>query len=203
MNRIPWRGILVGLCALTALCALRLAPATCAPYTTIVFEAENVRNLTGRAFHIAKFAENANGKVSGNQVLEIAKLAPGEKVAKDEITYHVKVPKAGIYYFWARTYWANGCGNSFWVKVEGYDTGENAWVLGGDGTYNSMHWVNLNDGSNNSKPRPLRLHSGQVTITLIAKEGGVKADQFLLTSDSGKTPAGVYKPTPDALVFSK
>ena len=50
------------------------------------------------------------------------------------------------------------------------------------------------------KPRPLELKKGVVLFTLMVKEPGVRADQFLLTNDAEKRPAGAYKPSPNALV---
>jgi hypothetical protein len=171
-------------------------------YVTLCFEAEKFTAQSGKTFVTKKYTEDASGKVSGGWVLALPKLPPGEKLVPDAVTYKVRVPQSGTYFLWARTYWATGCGNSFSVKVEGYDSGE--WVIGGDGTYDSLHWVCLTDGGDNSsRPRPLSLKKGDVTLTLGAKESGARVDQFLLTTDRGKTPAGVYKPTPDVVVNEK
>ena len=189
----------VVLVLLAAIAALSLTSVLFASkFVTLVWEAEDVtltaKNIT---FKIMKCIEDPGGKVSGNKVLAVPKVPPGEKVKYDEVTYKVAVPADGVYYLWARTYWANGCGNAFEVKVQGYDTGKDAWVIGKDGTYDALHWVALTDDSKD--PRPLRLHKGDVALTLGAKESGSRVDEFMLTTDKEKRPAGVYKPTPGAL----
>ncbi|HOF90003.1 MAG TPA: hypothetical protein PLZ36_18150 [Armatimonadota bacterium] len=187
----------VGLAAvLLALCAGLL---WAAPYTKIIWEGEDVAKLPGKVFSVKKKVEDPSGKVSGNKVLAVPKLDPGEKVVREDIVYTVKVPADGRYYLWARTFWTTGCGNSFFVKVQGYDSGE--WIIGGDGTYNILHWVCLSDtGDNKSRPRPLILKKGTVAITFGSRESGTMLDQVVLTTDPGFQPAGIYKATANALV---
>lgn len=170
-------------------------------YINLVFEAEQVQKLSGVMFQVIPMKNDASGEVSGKSVLAIPKLKPEEKVKTDEVTYKVRIPENGTYYFWARTHWTTGCGNSFFLKVQGY--GSAKWVIGGDGTYNTMHWLCLSDGNNSSHPRPLMLKKGEVTFTLGAREGGTAVDQFLLTTDDKKRPAGIYPATKDLLVMEK
>jgi hypothetical protein len=187
----------VGLAA--AILAFSVSLLWAVPYTKIVWEGEDVGKLPGKVFFVKKKAEDPSGKVSGNKALAVPKLDPGAKVAREEITYKVKVPADGRYYLWARTFWTTGCGNSFFVKVQGYDSGE--WIIGGDGTYNMMHWVCLSDtGDNKSRPRPLILKKGTVTITFGSRESGTMLDQAVLANDPGFQPAGIYKATAGALV---
>ncbi len=190
-----------GLLSLAALFSAAIVLWAAPQFRTLIFEAEDVQKLSGKTFKVMKCIEDPSGKVSGKKVLAVPKLQPGEKVVKDEVTYRVRIPETGTYYFWARTFWSSGCGNSFYLKVEGYNAGE--WVIGGDGTYDSLHWVCLSDGGDNNRPRPLQLKKGVVTFTLGAKESGARADQFLLTTDRQKEPQDIYHPTPDLLVIDK
>ncbi|MHB9131595.1 MAG: hypothetical protein ACYDBB_10975 [Armatimonadota bacterium] len=170
-------------------------------YISLVFEAEQVQKLSGITFKAIPKKVDPSGEISGKMVLAIPKLKAEEKLKADEVTYRVRVPQDDTYYFWARTHWSTGCGNSFFLKVQGY--GANKWVLGGDGTYDTLHWICLSDGDNGGQPRPLILKKGVVTITLATREGGVEADQFILTNDKEKRPAGIFKPTPNLLVIEK
>jgi len=170
-----------------------------AKYCNLVWEAEDVQKLSGKAFRVEKYPVDPTGEVSGKQVLGLPKVAPGQTVAKDEVTYKVKIPETGTYFLWGRTYWATGCANSVTVNMLGND-----WVLGKDGTYDCLHWVCLSDGGDNkSRPRPLRLKQGVLVITLKTRQhqGGIKIDEFMLTNDKGKEVQGSYKPTmPSVLV---
>jgi len=169
-----------------------------AKYRTICFEAEDAQGISGKAWFVKKHKDDANNKFSG-QVLALPRYGPGEKPPHDEVTYKVKIEQAGVYYLWARTFWANGCGNSFSIKVEGYDAGD--WIIGGDATYNSIRWRCLTDGGKNSgDPRPLMLKKGTVTLTVGARESAVEIDQFLLTTDPKYLPVNIVKPTPNILV---
>ena len=74
-------------------------------------------------------------------MLAIDKVPPGEHVQADKVSYKVKIPRDDVpYYLWGRAFWSTGCGNSVLVNVSGYTAD---WVLGGDGTYDCLHWVCL------------------------------------------------------------
>jgi len=189
--------ITVGVLALSALLSASLLQAYSAP---LCWEAEFARGVTNKVFHVRKYVEDPSGVVSNNKVLEIPKVAKGEKVKADEVFYHVNVPETGTYYLWARCLWSTGCGHSFTLKMEGFPT--SGWVLGGDATYDSLHWVTISDSGDNSggKLRPLHLKKGQMKIMLATRQAGVMVDQFILTTDPKLLPAGVYKPTKGLLV---
>lgn len=192
-RRLPWIALLSLPMVLVAGALLA------AKSTTLIFEGEQVANLSGKGFVFKKYVEDPTGKVSGNKVLAVPKCEAGSKPTKDTVTYKVRIPVTGVYYLWARTFWSTGCGNSFLLQVQGYDT-DKEWIIGGDGTYDALHWVCLNDsGDNRTRPRPLRLKKGVVAFTLGVKEGGTMVDEFLLTTDALKRPEGCYKPTPDVL----
>lgn len=167
---------------------------------TLCWEAEDAAGLTGKAWLVKAYKSKTDpsGKVSNDTVLRLPHYAQGEKPPADTVNYKVKVPEKGTYYLWARVFWKDGCGNSFYVSV-GDEVEDN--ILGGDGTYNVMHWVCLNDaGKNDGRPLPLRLDKGVTTITVGAKESNTMIDQFVLTNDKKYTPANIVKPTRDLLV---
>ncbi len=176
----------------------KLLPAFGAQFVNIVFEAEAVTKLSGKAFEVQKKTENASGKVAGNKVLAIPHLTGGVHPPKDQVIYKVKIAKAGTYYLWARTQWSSGCENKIDLRVQGYDTGDAMWILGNDATYHTLHWVCLNEPGSDT-PRRIKLAAGVTAITIQAREGGIALDQFLLTTDKDKTPAGFYTDTKDAL----
>lgn len=103
--------------------------------------------------------------------------ATSEGAPKDQgkATYKVNIPSAGTYRFWARTWWYDGCGNSFFLKIGS----KPAVVLGQDGTYKKWHWV---------KGPSLSLPAGQVTVVVQNREDGARLDQFLFTKDSRYIP---------------
>ncbi|HEX9996798.1 MAG TPA: hypothetical protein VGB45_06620 [Abditibacterium sp.] len=100
-----------------------------------------------------------------------------------EATFKFNVKKAGTYYLWARTFWANGCGNSILASVNGGD----GKILGEDGTYDAWHWVG-------GRAR-VSLKAGVNTLTLKNRETGVRVDQFFLCQDGDYTPVGERKVT--------
>jgi len=167
-------------------------------YVYLVWEAEDVKT-NGKAFHARPYKDDPVGKVSGGKVLAIDKVKPGEHVAPDKVFYKVNIPRDGVYFLWARTLWSTGCGNSVLTNISGYS---NDWVLGGDATYDCLHWICLCDGGdNNSRPRPLQLKKGPVTITLKSVKGGIMVDEFLLTTDKDEEAQGAMKPSDPSVLL--
>ena len=100
---------------------------------------------------------------------------------KGGATYKIKVTTPGNYYLWARTFWANGCGNSISVSVNGAP----GKILGEDGTYNKWHWV--------GGTARVALKAGVNTVKLQNRETGICVDQFFLSQDKDYTPTGKRK----------
>ncbi len=96
-------------------------------------------------------------------------------------TLKFNVKTAGVYYVWARTFWANGCGNSVEVSVNG----SSPKILGEDGNYDKWHWVG-------GKAR-VQLKAGANTIVLKNRETGVKVDQYFFSQDAEYVPVGIRK----------
>lgn len=97
-------------------------------------------------------------------------------------TFRVNAKTPGTYYLWARTFWANGCGNSVGISV---NNGSEK-ILGEDGTYDKWHWV--------GGTARVALKAGANTFELQNRETGVRIDQIFLCQDPNYTPVGI-RPT--------
>lgn len=144
----------------------------------VCFEAEKPASIQSPL----KKVTGKGAKVSGGGYLEIP--WDGNKTKGiGQSTYKFNVKTAGTYYIWARTFWANGCGNSVEVSVNGSD----GKILGEDGTYDAWHWVG-------GRAR-VTLKAGQNTLVLKNRETGVMVDQFFFCQDGDYTPTAIRKIT--------
>jgi len=144
----------------------------------ICFEAESATTISSP---LRKVQAGANKKYSGKGFIDIP-WDQNKTKGIGQATYKIKVKTPGSYHLWARTFWANGCGNSIEVLVNG-----SSRVLGEDGTYDNWHWVD-------TKVR-VALKAGVNTIVLKNHETGVRIDQFYLTMDNDYVPTGIRKIT--------
>ena len=159
---------------ITGAALLAVAPAAFAANAKVCFEAEKYAAIESPLRKVGVAG------TSGGGVLEI----PWDKNKSKGIgsaTYKFNVKTAGVYYVWARTFWANGCGNSVEVSVNG----SSPKILGEDGTYDAWHWVG-------GKAR-VKLNAGVNTLVLSNRETGVKVDQFFFCEDKDYTPTGIRK----------
>ncbi|PQV63000.1 hypothetical protein B1R32_11742 [Abditibacterium utsteinense] len=155
-----------------------LAPASFAANAKVCFEAE-------KPAAIVSPLQKVMGKgavVSSGGYLEIP-WDQNKTKGIGSATYKFNVKTAGTYYIWARTFWANGCGNSVEASVNGSD----GKILGEDGTYDAWHWVG-------GRAR-VALKAGTNTLTLKNRETGVRVDQFFLCQDGDYAPTGIRKIT--------
>ncbi len=169
----------------------------------LVFEAEAVQGVTGKAFVVQKKIEDPAGKTSGNKVLAIPRQGqPDDHIrpVADKVVYNIRVPKSGTYYLWVRARWSSMYENKVDLRIQGYDKGDPIWILGNDATCQALHWVSLNEPGSDDVLRPFKLTAGVTAITVIAREGGIMLDQFLLTTDKFRNPAGALTDTSGALV---
>jgi hypothetical protein len=144
----------------------------------ICFEAETPQSIKSPLVKVA----NKGKVVSGGGYLEIP-WDENKTKGLGDATYTFNVKTAGTYYVWARTFWANGCGNSIEVSVNGTPPK----ILGEDGQYDSWHWVG-------GKAR-VTLKAGTNTLKLHNRETGIRVDQFFLCQDANYTPVGIRKIT--------
>lgn len=170
---------------LLPVCALALAGLLTAAYAAtykIIIEGEKYKSIT------PSMAKTASGLASAGAYVQVPLKRPhgeteGAPTDQGKAVYRVKVPVAGRYQFWGLCHWHDGCGNSFFLKVDD----KPAQVLGQDGTYQRWHWV----------PGPKwQLTAGTHTIVLQYREDGAKLDQFLLTNDLRFVPVRAMPATP-------
>jgi hypothetical protein len=194
-NRARWLIAALVLGGMAPLLAASKAP------LTLCFEAEAAQQIIGHAFSVKDYRGRGERKASGDKVLCIANTQPGRS-KPGAAAYRIRVPQDGTYFLWAHAIWTTGCGNSVFLQLDIFKKAQ--LVLGGDATFNVLHWVTLSDSGNNSgNPLPLRLKKGELLLTLGAKENGIMLDQFVLTTDAKFEPAGTYEPTPNLLVPQK
>lgn len=176
MRKTTERGRILGLMAIASGIASGGAWAASAK---VCFEAENVASVQKP---LRKVMGSTNKPYSGRGYLEIPWDQNVSK-GKGQALYNINVKTAGVYTLWARTYWANGCGNSVAVSVNG----GSPKILGEDGTYDKWHWV--------GGTARVSLKAGVNKIVLKNRETGVSVDQFYLTQDADYIPTGTRKPT--------
>lgn len=151
-----------------------LVGATWAANAKVCFEAESAGAVQSP---LKKVVSAAKPEYSGKGYIEIPWDQNKSKgIGSATIKFNAK--KAGVYYVWARTFWANGCGNSVEVKVNNGD----AKILGEDGTYDKWHWV--------GGVARVQLKAGANTLVLKNRETGVRVDQFFFCQDPEYTPQG-------------
>lgn len=151
-----------------------LAPAAFAGNAKVCFEGESANNIETPL----KKGTGPSKTVSGGGFIEIP-WDQNKTKGVGQATYKFNVKEAGVYYVWARTFWANGCGNSVEVLVNG---GEGK-ILGEDGTYDAWHWVG-------GRAR-VALKAGPNTMILKNRETGVRVDQFFFCQDPDYTPVNI------------
>lgn len=129
--------------------------------------------------------------VSNNNFIQIPPRRPRateETGPSDDgnAVYRINVPTAGTYQLWARTWWYDSCGNSFFIVV---DNRPAVFIEGP--TYQTWHWV--------KGPR-LQLSAGQHTIRFQNREDGARMDQFMLINNTQYVPTRIESRTAQYIV---
>ena len=132
----------------------------------IVIEAEHFSQIT------PSMKVSVDNKASRGKCIEIPLILPHgtDKSGPSDTgktVYKIKIPADGIYRFWARCWWYDGCGNSFFLQCDS----KPKVTLGSDQTFKKYHWV---------KGPKLKLSQGIHYIRVINREDGAKMDQWLL-----------------------
>jgi hypothetical protein len=151
-----------------------LGGAAQAQNSKVCFEAEGATTVQSP---LKKVVSGTNKAYSGKGYIDIPWDGNATK-GLGSATMRFNAKKAGVYYLWARTFWANGCGNSAEVSVNG----GSPKILGEDGTYDKWHWV--------GGAAKVQLKAGANTLVLKNRETGVRVDQFFFTTDPDYTPTG-------------
>jgi opacity protein-like surface antigen len=171
------------------LIVVALLAASSASAAKIVIEAEHYKTIT------ASMAKATSQVASGGAYTHIPLRRPhatteGGPADTGHAQYKINVPQAGSYVFWGRAHWYDGCGNSFFLKLDN----KPATVFGNDGTYQRWHWV---------KGIRVSLTAGAHTITIQNREDGAKLDQFMLTTSSRYVPVRPEKETTQYIISSQ
>ncbi len=169
--------------------AVALLAASSATAAKIVIEAEHYRTIS------PSMAKATSQVASGSAYIHIPLKRPHattEGGASDtgNTQYKINVPQAGSYVFWGRAHWYDGCGNSFFLKIDD----KPSIVFGNDGTYRRWHWV---------KGVRVTLTAGPHTIRIQNREDGAKLDQFMLTTNRRYVPVRPEKETKQYIIPAK
>lgn len=120
-----------------------------------------------------------------NESPEMAQLKKGHPQAKHPgyVSYEFTVPATDEYALWLRAWWADDCGDSVSISLNGSPPR----TLGG-GRYRAWGWVLFRTGS--GQAARIRLQEGEThTLTVINREDDLYIDQILLL--------GTDRPWPD------
>ena len=132
-------------------------------------EADTVPGFFGESFMLAP---------------DFSSYAPYEVALEQAPTmsYDVLVPEgeAGTYYLWSYVNFPNGSGDSFYYGVADTINSENS-RLSYFTEYNVWRWA--------EGPETIQLEEGQNTLTIYAREKGMKVDMLLLTPDEFYDPS--------------
>ena len=93
-------------------------------------------------------------------------------------TYKFNCAEPAPYRFWGRKLWANGCGNSIIIRVNGGAPIE----FGQDGVYDKWDWKACTVFFD--------LKSGENTLEVLNREPGVSLDKVIFTKDLDFIPQG-------------
>ncbi len=91
--------------------------------------------------------------------------------------YDIDFIKSGDYFIWARTNWAQGCGNTFAI---GFDE-QKPFIFGNDDIYLNWHWV---------KCGKIRIKPGRHNFYIWNEELNAKLDKIVFTTDPSFIPSG-------------
>jgi len=122
----------------------------------------------------------------GKFVLLPDKVGKGEEVGgKVKLTFTVDSPVKCM--LWARVNWLDGCGNSFYLSVDGGPK----LTFGDDGTYKHWQWVTIRGAEG-----VFRLGKGSHTVEFLNREDGAALDQVFITTnlDDQAQPQGILLP---------
>jgi hypothetical protein len=104
----------------------------------------------------------------------------------DSVTSTVTISQTGSYVVWSRLLAPDTINNSYFLQIDG-----GCAIIVGDGNIpvNTWTWVNYQNG-NSASPINLSLTSGDHTVTMTSREGGVGIDRVLFTQDTSCIPTG-------------
>ncbi len=132
-------------------------------------------------------AKSAKSADVGDDLAEATPLKEEEPEAgalPGKAVFTFETALEGEYHLFARVFWTDCCGNSFFVRLDG-EEGDPTLLFGEDPVYGVYHWVEM--------IKPVRLKKGQHQLTFFNREDGVRLDQVFITNTKTK-PAGIEAP---------
>ncbi|MFH1377508.1 MAG: hypothetical protein ABIH86_02000 [Planctomycetota bacterium] len=161
-------------------------------FVVLVVEAESgqvdqpfvVRRMPG-ASHISggacvELPEKVNPTSGYNNIQTSSGQRP---VHPGQISVLFNIPQAGNYYLHARMEFPDGCADSALFKFSGSDL-----VFFTSGSYRKDVFRWFSPQRSDGQSIPIRLEAGRSVLNLLNSEDGIKADQFILTTNPRYTP---------------
>lgn len=146
----------------------------------------NAADYTSIKPSMVRVASNAAG-VSDGAYIHIPPRRPRPETESGptddgNARFKVRVPTAGTYTLWARTWWYDSCGNSFFIVIN-----DRPATYIEDATYQTWHWV---------RGPQVQLSAGEHTIRIQNREDGARLDQFMLINNTRYVPTRIETRTP-------
>ncbi len=166
------------------LLTLLLAGASAGQAVTLVFEGEHYTWIK------PSMRKGTDDGASQKGYVEIPLQRPhgeqeGEPFDDGSVTFKINIPQNGKYWLWARTWWYDSCGNSFFVMVDDMSPEIPTYIT--STKKRKWGWV---------RGRQYTLAAGYHVIRFQNREDGAKLDQFLLTTAPEKwEPKRAYSET--------
>ena len=177
------------LVAVAALAVLTVALAQGVTRYRIVVEAEH-NNAINPSMKVVSGDSNASNSKWVEYPLKRPHAQSENPAVKGDggyATYKVNVPATGTWKVWIRRWWQDGCGNSFFLSVDG---GSPQTVQ--DATYQVWKWTKA--------PQAYSLSAGTHTFKLQNREDGARCDELLITNDALFQPVRAMAETAQYLV---
>jgi len=177
--------------ALVALVTVVLVSVALAQATRyrIVVEAEHHSSIQASMHVVSGDSNVSNGKYVEYPLKRPHATSENPAVKGDGgyATYKVKIPATGQYTMWIRRWWQDGCGNSFFLSVDG---GSPQTIQ--DATYQTWKWTKATQAYS--------LSAGTHTFKLQNREDGARCDEILITNDARFSPVRAMSETSEYLV---
>lgn len=148
--------------------------------TTIVVETEHFDSITP-----SMEVKEERGASGGNSIeIPLKKSHSKSEVPPSDsgyAEYKIYIPQEGNYQFWARCWWYDHTGNSFFILIDSIAVDKNTPYITSN-TYKKWHWV---------QGPVFHLTRGIHIIRIQNREDGARMDQWILTT----TPKSRWEPT--------
>ena len=158
-------------------------------FERVRIEAEDALKIEGKLMRIAEDKD-----ASGGRCIEIPDKAGTPEDGKfARAVYKLKIAKPGLYTFWCRRKWLDGCGDTFAVRFDSEgkprDLLKTEFLFGGSDS-KPVRWA-WSPVFVKGKPRQFFLDRGEHVMEILNREDGPRFDVILLTNDRDYVPQGL------------